>query len=293
LAARQHGVISREQVLAVGLSDDQIEKALAASNLHRVFRGVYAVGHPGIGRRGRMHAAWLSCGPGATISHGSALELLGLTDRQLALIHLIGPGEHGRRIDGIRWHRVPLPGPTEVAIRHGIRCTTVARTLVDLAGSLGRSSLRGLIEEAAVRRSLDVEAIDSILARRRRRGAPALRALLTPWRAAAGDLPALRSRLEARLWPRLVERGLAFPDANARIDLDGVRFEVDFVWHERMLVVETDGEEAHATRSAFQRDRWRDQLLQAAGYRVMRVTWRQLEREPEQVVSRICSALES
>ena len=107
------------------------------------------------------------------------------------------------------------------------------------------------------------------------------------------DLPALRSRLEARLWPRLVERGLAFPDANARIDLDGVRFEVDFVWHERMLVVETDGEEAHATRSAFQRDRWRDQLLQAAGYRVMRVTWHQLEREPEQVVSRICSALES
>ena len=76
------------------------------------------------------------------------------------------------------------------------------------------------------------------------------------------------------------------------LSLEGNKIEVDFLWSEHRLVVETDGEEAHATRPAFQRDRWRDQLLQAAGYRVMRVTWRQLEREPEHVVGRICSALE-
>jgi very-short-patch-repair endonuclease len=250
------------------------------------------MGHPAIGRLGLMQSAALAAGPRTVLSHRTAAELLNLTDRHAVLIDAINPTQRARKIDGIRWHRVPFPRPDEVAVRQGIRCTTAARTLVDLAGSLGESSLRGLIEEAAVRRSLDVEAVEAILSRSRRRGAPVLRSLLAPWRSAAGDMPKLRSRLEACLWPQLIERGLPFPSANTHISVDGVSCEVDFVWLERKLVVETDGEEAHATRPAFQRDRWRDQLLQAAGFQVMRVTWLQLEGEADLVIGRICRALE-
>ena len=241
------------------MSEDQIENALQAARLLPVFRGAYAVGHPAIGQRGRMQAAILACGPGAAISHGSAASLLGLTERIPSLTHVIGPGERGREISGIRWHRVPLPNEDEVTFRDGIACTTASRTLVDLAGILGERSLRRLVEEAAVQRSLDVPAIDTILSRRRRRGAPRLRAVLSPWRTAGEDRPMLRSRLEARLYPQLVERGLALPRTNQTLCLDGVQIEVDFLWTEQRLVVETDGGASHATVTAFHRDRWRDQ----------------------------------
>ncbi len=156
-----------------------------------------------------MQAAILACGPETAISHGSAAALLGLTERIPTLIHVIDPRQRGRGIHGIRWHRVPAPRPDEITARDGIPCTTVSRTLVDLAGSVGNRALRGLIEEAAVQRSLDIGAVDAILGHARRRGGPMLRALLAPWRTAAEDRPNLRSRLEARLYPRLVER--AFP----------------------------------------------------------------------------------
>ncbi len=250
LAARQHGVVSRSQLLRLGVSEDQIAKALQSARLFPVFRGAYAVGHPAIGQRGLMQAAILACGPGAAISHGSAASLHGLTERIPSLTHVIGPRERGRGISGIRWHRVPPPRRDEVTVRDGIPCTTVSRTIVDLAGNVGTKTLRGLIEEAAVQRSLDSSAVEAILGRARRRGAPRLRAVLAPWRTAGEDRPMLRSRLEARLYPQLVEWGLALPRTNQTLCLDGVRIEVDFLWAEERLVVETDGAATHTKRCA-------------------------------------------
>ncbi|HEY7255510.1 MAG TPA: DUF559 domain-containing protein [Solirubrobacterales bacterium] len=157
---------------------------------------------------------------------------------------------------------------------------------------MGGRTLRGLVEEAAVQRSLDVGAIDRVLSGRRRRGAPQLRKLLAPWRTTEEDPPSLRSRLEARLWPQLVERGLPLPSSNVTIDLGGVRIEVDFLWGRQSLVVETDGAATHGTPQAFARDRWRDQQLAAAGYRVIRVTWGQLAAEPEALLARVVRILE-
>lgn len=151
--------------------------------------------------------------------------------------------------------------------------------------------MRKLIDEAAVRRSLDIEAIDLVLSRHRRRGAPLLRRLLRPWRKANGKTQKLRSRLEARLLRGLIERGLPLPETNVTLDLAGERLEVDLLWKEERLAIETDGEEAHGTATAFQRDRRRDQILVAAGYRVSRVTWDQLDEEPEAIFARIRRAL--
>jgi very-short-patch-repair endonuclease len=238
-----------------------------------------------------MLAAVLACGPGTVLSHGSAAELIGLWDKQPVVMDVIPPNWSGRKIQDIRWHRVPLPLSDEIEIRDGIPCTTAARTLVDMAGTAGWNSMRRLVEQAVILRLLDLEAIDRILARGRRRGAPRLRTLLTPWRNTREPHPVVRSRLEARLLPRLIEEGLPAPRCNARLRVKGHWLEVDLLWEEQRLAIETDGEQTHRTPMAFQRDRWRDQILLAAGYRTARITWRQVVDEPAAVVNRIASML--
>ena len=127
-----------------------------------------------------MLAAVLACDDGTVLSHGSAAELLGLWDKQLPHVEVIPPDWSGRKIPGIRWHRVRFPLSDEIEVREGIPCTTVSRTLVDIAGWTGWGSMRRLVEQAAILRLLDVDAIDRILARGRRRGAPRLRVILAP-----------------------------------------------------------------------------------------------------------------
>ncbi|HEX6687307.1 MAG TPA: DUF559 domain-containing protein [Solirubrobacterales bacterium] len=234
-----------------------------------------------------MLAAVLACGDGTVLSHSSAAELIGLWDKQAVPVDVIPPDWSGRKIRDIRWHRVLFPAPEEIETLHGIRCTTPARTLVDMAGRVGQESLRRLIEQAAVLRVLDVREVDRILARGRRRGAPNLRALLEVWRTEDNRKPRLRSPLEARFLPVLVTAGIPAPECNVKLRIDGEPLEIDLLWKEQRLAIETDGEETHGTRGAFQSDRRRDQLLLAAGYRVGRVTWRQVEDEPAAVAIRI------
>lgn len=247
-----------------------------------------------------MFAAVLACGDGAVLSHGSAAELIGLWDRRPVVIDVIARRRAGRKIDGVRWHNVRRPGAREVERREGIPCTTPSRTLVDMAGRLGTASLRRMVEQAAVLRLLDVPEIDRVLARGRRRGAPRLRAILTAWRTEDERLPRFRSLLEARFVPVLVEGGLPRPQCNVvpqvdgePVEMDDKALEVDLLWEEQRLVVETDGEGTHGTPKAFQNDRRRDQVLMAAGYRVARVTWDQLEDEPVAVVARVRRMLEA
>jgi hypothetical protein len=292
-ASRQHGVISRGQLRALGLSEDAISDRVASGYLQPIFRGAFAVGHRAINRQGRMLAAVLACDGGTVLSHGSAAELLGLWDKQLPIVHVIPPDWSGRKIAGIRWHRVRLPQPDEVEARDAIPCTTVSRTLVDMAGWLGWGQLRRLVEQAAILRQLDVHEIDLVLSRGRRRGAPRLRTILAPWRNTAEPRPRVRSRLEARLLPLIIEEGLPAPQTNVKLSLEGRQLEVDLLWAKQRLVIETDGEETHATSTAFQRDRWRDQLLIAAGYRTARITWAQVRDERNAVIARIARMLKA
>lgn len=293
LAERQHGVVSRQQLLRLGLTEREIAVRTAHGALHHLFRGTFAVGHRSIGRHGRMLAAVLASGDGAVLSHGSAAELLDLWDRRTSPIDVIAPSQSGRKIREIRWHNVRRPMPDEVEGRDGIPCTTVSRTLTDMAGRISRASLRRLVEQAAVLRQLDVREVDRVLARGRRRGAPNLRAVLDVWRSDDERVPILRSPLEAKLLPVLLESGVPRPECNAKLRIDGGRpVEIDMLWRDQRLAIESDGEATHGTRGAFQADRRRGQRLVAAGYRVAAVTWRQAEDEPEAVVARIKRMLE-
>lgn len=285
LAGRQHGVVSREQLRRVGMGDAAIDHAVATGRLFPVFRGVFGVGHSRVGLRGRVLAAALVCGSGAVVSHGSAAFLLGLWESEPHSIHVIAPKQAGRKIAGIRRHHVPLPLGREVVLRDSILCTAPSRTIVDLAGAVGDASLRRTIEQAAVLRVLDVPEIDAILAGSRRRGSVRLRAILEGWR--RYSRVTLRSRLEAKLLPLLSQRALPIPGCNEVVRIGERSFEIDFLWPEHRLVVETDGGRFHDNPHAQARDLERNRVLSKAGFRVVRLRWEELRDRPEATITKI------
>ena len=276
------------------MSETAIHRAVAAGRLHRIFRGAYAVGYLSISEQSRLRAATLACGDGAVISHRSAAALLGLLNEGPAVIDVIAPPSRGRKIDGIRFHRVRPPRRDEVGTVDGIPCTSPARTLVDLASVVGDWTLRGCFERAAQRKCLDIPAIEAS-ADKGRRGAKSLRALVEEWRRAApvAKKGRLKSPLEAKVLPLLVQRDLTAPLLNAPVQIAKGRIEVDFLWPEQRFVLEADSRDFHGTAVAFERDRWRDRELLRAGYTVIRVTHRQAEREAAAIADAITARLEA
>lgn len=292
-AAVQKGVVSVDQMRDLGVSSRAAAHRAEVGRLHRLHRGVYAVGHEALDERGRVLAAVLACGDGSVISHLSAAALWGMRDRSPLPIDVIVPCQTGRKIDGIRPHRCRAPRPDELTTCDGVPCTTPSRTLVDLAGMLGLAGLRSAVEQAAVLRILDIAAVDRAIDRGRgRRGVPQLRVIVDNWRGEDASVPRLRSVLEAKLLSLVMAHGLPRPVCNQKLRVGGREIEVDFFWPDRRLVVEADGYAFHGTRAAFERDPRRDQALLLAGYRVARFTWDQVEREPEATVSTIARFLE-
>jgi len=291
VASRQDGVASVGQLDEVGVTPGAAARRTEAGRLHRVHRGVYAVGHTAIGRHGELRSAVLACGESAVVSHLTAASLWGLVDRDPVLIDVTVACETGRKIDGIRCRRCRYPDEREITVHQGVVCTTPARTLIDIAGLLGTASLRAAVERAAYLGLLDLDALlVSLELAKGRRGIKSLRRIIVPWLARRDPAPELRSVFEARILPALLEMGLPQPACNAPLLVEGERFTVDFLWAEQRLVVETDGSASHENPVAFQRDRRRDQILVAAGFRVQRITWDQFRHERSEVLARITRA---
>jgi hypothetical protein len=294
LAARQDGLVSTRQLAKCGVSRGQLERWIRDGRLLPVFHTVYAVGHGSIGARGRMRAATLAC-PGALISHRSAAVLLGFGEVAPVVVDLIPAEQAGRKVDGIKVHRVLYAARSERGHVRGIPCTSPARTIVDLAGTYGDHELRQTVERAATARRLDLAAIDSILATGpRRRGAPCLRGILDDWRPVAetAQYTTVRSLFEAKLLPLLVAAGLPLPHINAPVHTEERILEVDLLWDQERFVVEADSRRHHAIEVAFERDRKRDRELLAVHYGVLRVTWREVEHEADAVFAVVRGELE-
>jgi hypothetical protein len=275
-----------------GWSDSAISHAITTGRLHRVFRGVYALAPAEIQQRGRLSAAVLSCGKGAVISHRSAGALLGLLNDGPVVIDVIPSREQGRKIDGIRFHRVRPPRREETGTMDGIPCTSPARTLVDLSGTVGDRTLRSCFERAAQRKLLDIPAVEASMDPGRR-GVKPLRDLVDEWRRAAplAKKGKLKSPLEAKLLPLVLRRGVPAPLLNAAVEISNGRIEVDFLWPEHRFVVEADSRDFHGTEVAFERDRWRDRELMRVGYGTLRVTNQQAEQESDAVADTIVTRL--
>ncbi|HEU4974659.1 MAG TPA: type IV toxin-antitoxin system AbiEi family antitoxin domain-containing protein [Baekduia sp.] len=288
LAGRQHGVVTRQQLLALDLSPSMVVDRMRAGRLHPVHRGVYAVGHDALGREGRLLAAVLACGPRAALSHRSAAAVWGFGTsggRRIDVTVRSTGGRQGPR--DVRLRRSGTLRDEDVTTEGALPITTPARTLLDLAGVLVPQRLESAVRRADELELFDLPAVTAAIDRApRHRGAAKLRHVLAA--AAEAGLTLTLSDLEDRFRALCAAHALPAPAVNGRIA--GRRR--DFTWHAERLVVETDGWAYHRGRRAFERDRARDQELVAAGYRVLRFTHRQVAREPGAVAATIRRALE-
>jgi hypothetical protein len=290
LADRQHGVVSRDQLRALCLSDTEIDYAIAGGRLYPVFRGAFAVGRATVIRNGRLLAAVLACGEGSVVSHGTAAALLGLWETEPRQIDVIAPVQAGRKHPDIYRRHVPPPLVRDRWIYERVPCTSPSRTIIDVAGIVRESSLRRTVEQAAVHGTLNVPEIDAILAGPRRRGSPTLRIVLADWRRYPPAMR-IRSPMEARLLPLLTRYGIPIPAVNEKLNLEGETFEIDFLWRPQRLCVETDGGKYHGHPVAKARDSRRNRILAAAGYRVLRLVWDDLVISPAPTMAELARHL--
>jgi hypothetical protein len=250
--------------------------------LHPVHRGVFAVGRRSLPRKGRWMAAVLACQPDALLSHRSAAALHGLLRTTPSVIEVTVPTKRGRDIRGVRTRFARRLEPQDRTIVHGIPCTSVALTLLNIAAVTSRRQTERVCDEAEVQRLVDLQDLQQLLERARgRRGAATLRAVLTDH---AVGTTLTRSALEELTLALCRHAGLPAPAVNAdAAGASGRWYTVDFLWPRQRVVLETDGHAYHRTRSAIERDRRKEADLVTAGLRVLRSTWRQVERQPDQI----------
>jgi Transcriptional regulator, AbiEi antitoxin/Protein of unknown function (DUF559) len=263
IAGRQHGVVSSRQLEAAGLTPSGVRRRVQAGRLHRLHRGVYAVGHSGLSDKGRWMAAVLACGPRAAVSHRSAAALWELLRTRSGPIDISVPGNGGREgHTGIRLHRSRTLSTAVVTRRHGIPVTRPARTIDDLRGSVAEKELRRAIRQANVL------------------GLP-LGPHVKPDRT--------RSDLELDFLALCRRHGIPTPEVNVKVG--GI--EADFLWRDARLIVETDSYIYHRGEVAFQDDHNRNLKLRLRGYEVLRIGEEQIDNEPAAVAEALKQRLGS
>ena len=281
LAGRQHGVVSRRQLEALGVGRGSLEKRLLAGRLLRLHPGVYAVGHFVTSREARWTAAVLACGSGATLSHHSAAALWRMRNPSSRAIEVTTPRKSRSR-GAIRRHFAVLPAD-EVTTERGIPVTTVPRTLFDLAATSSADVVEHALRESEYLRLHDRLSLPDLLDRYPgRHGSSTVRECLRR----RAELPAggARSWLELEFLPFLRRAGLPRPQLNVWLQVGGKWIQVDCLWPGK-VVVELDGFAGHGTRTAFREDRARDRKLRVSGYGVIRIAPEQLDEEPEAIAS--------
>lgn len=285
LAARQWGVVSVPQLRALGLTRGEIEHRGEAGRMHRLHRGVYAVGHAHLGREGRYLAAVLACGPRAVLSYRSAAVWWGLLQYAGVRVDVTSP--HGRHaVTGVARHQARSLAAHDTTTHEGMPITSVARTLLDVAATATRHQLERALAQAERLQLYDGHAIADVLARTNgHRGRKALAA------ASAREPAFTRSDLESTFLDLATDTSLGPPQTNVVLSApDHERLEVDCYWPAHRLVAELDGYESHGTRAAFRSDRRRDAALAARGERVLRFTYEDVVAEPATTKRRLEAA---
>jgi len=275
LAERQHGAVTRAQMLELGYSPQAIRHRVVNGRLHPVHRGVYAIGRPQLTRHGRWMAAVLSCGPQAALSHLSAGSIWKISAEGRAEVEVSVPAAVARVRPGVLVHRRARLSSEDITHHLGIPVTTPILTLIDLAVVLRRGHLEAAINEADKRGLTDPESLRSALDGVT--GLPGLAALRDTLDRRTFTLT--DSELERRFLPLARRAGLPLPRTGRRVN----GFKVDFHWPELGLLVETDGLRYHRTPAQQAKDRLRDQVHAAAGLTPLRFTHAQVRFEPDHV----------
>jgi very-short-patch-repair endonuclease len=284
-AKRQHGVVSIRQLTGpLGYSQTAVHRAVEAGRLHRLYRGVFAVGHTNLSLHAQCLAAVLACGPDALLSHVSAAWLWDLT-KTSPLPAAVSTPLHRRRRPPLRLHEARSLTAEDRALREGIPATALPRTLLDLAATVRFDWLEKMVERSEDLGLFDLRAVEDLLARSvGHQGHGRLRKAIALYKPSSFT----RSGLEKRFLALCLEAGLPQPRTNFVIH----GFELDCYWPEHRFAVELDVFETHGTRAAFERDRKRQEDLLLHGIVMTRVTGPRLEREPQEVIRRTARLLE-
>jgi hypothetical protein len=283
LARKQHGYVTRRQLLRLGLSERAIDHRIAIGQLIRVYAGVYAVGHVPVALEARAHAAVLACGDGAVLSHGSAAALWQYRRHWPRHFEVIAKCDHRRQ--GIRVHRTKTLTWRDTTRHRGVPVTSPARTAFDMARRLKTdAALRRFVNDARLTRTLHLDDLGELLARHPRH--PATRRLVQFVDVRRGMT---RSELEDLFMDFARRYGLPEPTINARRG----RRELDFLFPEERVIVEIDSWEYHSDRGAFERDRDRDADHLAAGILTVRVTEERLTGAPDREAARLLKILQA
>jgi predicted transcriptional regulator of viral defense system len=286
LANRQHGVVSIRQLeQRLGFSHQAVIRAVDARRLHRIHRGVYAVGHTDRSLKGECLAAMLVVGPGALLSYHSAGWLWGLWTRSPKPIHVTAfVPRHHPTPQGITRHRARNLVDDDRALVDGIPVTSVARTLLDLAWKLKGDQLRRVLERAEDLGLLDLDTIHAVIERNRGHlGAKRLRYALAIYERPIWT----RSEFERRFVDHLVASGLPRPATG----WNELGHELDVYWPDLGFGIELDTWDTHGTRDAFERDHDRDLDLALAGIETIRISERQFRREPGEITDKVANLL--
>lgn len=270
LAAVQCGVLSLVELNACGLSDSAVRKRVASGRLHRVHRGVFAVGHPTLPLPGVFIAAVKACGDHAVLSHVAAAAHWGMLSwgNRIPEVTIIGSTPNPR--PGILVHATGSLDPRDRRVAEGIPVTSPARTLVDLASTFGDRALRRTARQAqSLGLVTPTQVLEAMGRAGRRRGVGTLAKVL------ATGLAPTRSELEDVVLELILSADLEHPDVNAPLILDGRKVIPDFRWPAQKLVIEADSVQWHDSKLAREDDADRQALLEAHGERVLRVTWKQ------------------
>jgi very-short-patch-repair endonuclease len=279
IARRQHGVVTRKQLLAAGVSKEEIRRRIRKGALLGVHSGVYRVGHKAPSIEARYHAAVLACGEGAVLSGEAAGWLWGLVKGTAPPPEVTAPTR--REVRGVRT-RHARRGATEATTRHGIPITTVPRTLVDLSSLLQLEDLARACHEAGVLHGTTPRHVEEILSHRPSTpGAKQLRKVMH------GEVHVTLSRLERRFLARLREARLPEPVTNRKAG----EKRVDCRWPQHNLTVELDSYRYHSSRHAWERDRRREREAHARGDQFRRFTHDDVFDDPEQMLGELSALL--
>ncbi len=288
VAARQHGLVTRGQLVTAGLSSSAVGRRLRAGRLRQIHRGVYRLG-PLTAPFAAEMAAVLACGSESVVSHLSAAGIwvpaaAEPRPRQPSRVEITTTSEKGRRRPGILVHHVARLDPDERTTWQQIPITTPARTLIDLAGVVGSRELEAALARAE-REGLVAhgELLRHLERHPRRPGSGVLRALLE----ADGDPALSRSAAEEEFLALTIKARLPRPATNVRIGA----YEVDFLWRTKGIAVEIDGFRYHSSRPRFEGDRRKDAWLLAHGITVVRLSWRQITEDALATAVQIALAL--
>jgi very-short-patch-repair endonuclease len=292
IASRQFGLVSRSQTRESGIPAKAVHDRIRVGRWERVLPGVYRVAGAPVSWHQSLMAAVLWA-PGAAVSHRAAAALWELEGFSAGPVELSTAGDRKTPADWITLHRTSRLDHADITVVGVLPVTTPTRTIADLCGVLGRTDVEPALEDALRRGLTSLPRLRWVAERLGGRGRTGARLLAELLRERLRGWTAPASQLESRVRRLLRDAGMPDPECQWEIREHGTLLaRVDFAYPEAKLAIEADGYRHHSGRIAWQADRIRRNALTSRGWRVLHVTWQDLEARPTEVVTEIRAAHE-